>query len=228
MPSFVSQRANGTTRPEWRPSTCREVRKSRASGAAQESNLPSLGLPDLTGFEDRLGHRAHAAPRESLAGGGHWPAPAPSCEDPRPMTATDTAALPSIDLPADELQARFDALQRRLVPQWKLIEAFTDEPRAVVVVPSVSGVDLPLDSTRQRAYEERFLFLLFLLRQPRSELVYVTSEPVAPHLIEYYLGLLPGVVASHARTRLHLVTTNDGGVHPLSAKLLDRPRLLDR
>jgi hypothetical protein len=33
-----------------------------SSGAAQESNLPSLGLPDLTGFEDRLGHRAHAAP----------------------------------------------------------------------------------------------------------------------------------------------------------------------
>ena len=31
-------------------------------GAAQESNLPSLGLPDLTGFEDRLGHRARAAP----------------------------------------------------------------------------------------------------------------------------------------------------------------------
>ena len=26
-------------------------------GAAQESNLPSLGLPDLTGFEDRLRHR---------------------------------------------------------------------------------------------------------------------------------------------------------------------------
>jgi hypothetical protein len=31
-------------------------------GAAQESNLPSVGLPRLTGFEDRLGHRAHAAP----------------------------------------------------------------------------------------------------------------------------------------------------------------------
>jgi hypothetical protein len=25
-----------------------------SSGAAQESNLPSLGLPDLTGFEDFL------------------------------------------------------------------------------------------------------------------------------------------------------------------------------
>src|SRR3954468_23794084 len=32
------------------------------SGAAQESNLPSVGLPRLTGFEDRLGHRARAAP----------------------------------------------------------------------------------------------------------------------------------------------------------------------
>jgi hypothetical protein len=31
-------------------------------GAAQESNLPSRGLHDRTGFEDRLGHRAHAAP----------------------------------------------------------------------------------------------------------------------------------------------------------------------
>src|SRR5206468_12885077 len=37
------------------------------NGAAQDSNLPSLGLPDLTGFEDRLGHRAHAAPRIRLA-----------------------------------------------------------------------------------------------------------------------------------------------------------------
>jgi hypothetical protein len=34
-----------------------------ANGAAQESNLPSVGLPRLTGFEDRLGHQAHAAPR---------------------------------------------------------------------------------------------------------------------------------------------------------------------
>ena len=41
-----------------------------SSGAAQESNLPSLGLPDLTGFEDRLGHRARAAPPRRLAPAG--------------------------------------------------------------------------------------------------------------------------------------------------------------
>jgi hypothetical protein len=39
---------------------CRPSRASgmvATSGAAQESNLPSLGLPDLTDFEDRLDHR---------------------------------------------------------------------------------------------------------------------------------------------------------------------------
>ena len=36
------------------------------SGAAPESNRPSVGLPRRTGFEDRLGHRAHAAPTGRL------------------------------------------------------------------------------------------------------------------------------------------------------------------
>ena len=39
------------------------------SGAAQESNLPSDGLRRLTGFEDRLGHRARAAPGPYSSGG---------------------------------------------------------------------------------------------------------------------------------------------------------------
>jgi hypothetical protein len=136
----------------------------------------------------------------------------------------DRAGLP---LPEPELQARFDALQRKLVPQWELIEDFTEEPYGIVVVPSLSGVDLPLDSTKRQAYEERYLFLLFLLRQPRAKLIYVTSQPIQPSVIDYYLGLLPGVVASHARRRLHLVSPHDGGPAPLSAKLLERPRLLD-
>jgi PGM1 C-terminal domain len=133
-----------------------------------------------------------------------------------------------IPLPEPVLQERFEALQRELVGQWRLIESFSPEPRTIVVVPSLSGVDLPLDSTKQQAYEERFLFLLFLLRQPRVELVYVTSQPILPTVVDYYLGLLPGVVASHARRRLHLFSPYDGGPLPLSAKLLERPRLLEQ
>src|SRR4029453_11175118 len=94
------------------------------------------------------------------------------------------------------------------------------------VVPSLSGIALPRDATKRQAYEERYLFLLFLLRQPRATLVYVTSEPIQPSVIDYYLGLLPGVVAGHVRGRLHFVTPHDGGPLPLSAKLLERPPLL--
>ena len=53
--------------------------------------------------------------------------------------------------------------------------------------------------TLTQAMEERFLFLLVLLRQPRLRMVYVTSLPIAPEIIEYYLALLPGVIPSHAQ-----------------------------
>jgi hypothetical protein len=77
-----------------------------------------------------------------------------------------------------------------------------------------------------QAYEERFLVLLLLLRQPRLRVIYVTSLPIAPAIVEYYLALLPGVIPSHARARLSLVPVNDASPRPLSQKLLQRPRLL--
>ena len=50
-----------------------------------------------------------------------------------------------------------------------------------------------------QAMEERALFLLLLLRQPRLRMIYVTSQPVSEAIVEYYLGLLPGVIPSQAR-----------------------------
>ena len=67
-----------------------------------------------------------------------------------------------------------------------------------------------------------------LLRQPRLRMVYVTSMPIAPEIIEYYLALLPGVIPSHARSRLSLVAVHDSSPRSLSEKLLERPRLLAR
>src|SRR5262249_34284224 len=69
---------------------------------------------------------------------------------------------------------------------------------------------------------------LLLLRQPRARLLYVTSQPINPSIIDYYLDLLPGVIPSHARRRLFLVSPHDGSGEPLSQKLLERPRLLAR
>ena len=101
------------------------------------------------------------------------------------------------------------------------------EDESVVVVPSISiERTTPGSGTVMQAMEERALFLLLLLRQPRLRMIYVTSQPVPESIIEYYLGLLPGVIPSHARARLTLVPVGDASALPLSAKLLARPRLL--
>jgi hypothetical protein len=125
----------------------------------------------------------------------------------------------------DDVQSRFDALQRKLVPLWQSIQSFTDDPQTIVVVPSIT-LDSTIRGARQQAYEERYLFLLLLLRQPRARLIYVTSQAIHREVVDYYLDLLPGVLSSHARQRLFLVSPLDGSSRPLSQKLLERPRLL--
>ena len=124
-------------------------------------------------------------------------------------------------------QAEFDQLQKKLVPLWKSIERFNQDPQTIVVVPSMS-IDAISSGAVMQAYEERFLFLLLLLRQPRARLVYVTSQTILPSIIDYYLSLLPGVIPSHARQRLFLISPLDLSVRPLSDKLLERPRLMAR
>ena len=120
---------------------------------------------------------------------------------------------------------RFEELQQKLVPLWKSIERLNQDEQTIVVVPSMS-LDREESGMALQAYEERFLFLLFLLRQPRARMVYVTSQPILPSVVDYYLALLPGVIPSHARRRLFLVAPLDGSPKPLSAKLLERPRLI--
>src|SRR5215510_5941814 len=128
--------------------------------------------------------------------------------------------------PSDS-HAEFDQLQKKLVPLWKSIERFNQDPQTIVVVPSMS-MDAIDSGAVMQAYEERFLFLLLLLRQPRARLIYVTSRTILPSIIDYYLDLLPGVIPSHARKRLFLPSPMDGSARPLSEKLLERPRLIER
>jgi hypothetical protein len=110
----------------------------------------------------------------------------------------------------------FDELQTRLVPLWKSIERMNQDEQTIVVVPSLTVDAGDLTGAKLQAYEERFLFLLLLLRQPRARLVYVTSHPILPSIVDYYLDLLPGVIPSHARKRLFLVAPLDGSARPLS------------
>ncbi len=128
----------------------------------------------------------------------------------------------------DELDA-FERLKPRLAEVWELLVHDSEKPCTTVVVPS-----LTLDQAELRkldgasSYEERLLFLLIRLRNPRAHVVYVTSQPVHPDIIDYLLQHLLGVPASHARNRLTMLCAHDASPRPLTEKILERPRLLQR
>ncbi len=132
----------------------------------------------------------------------------------------------SLGYSSREADDRYNRLQKKLIPLWKSISSMNPEPQTIIVVPSMS-MDNKLGNVEQ-AYEERFLFLLFLLRQPSARLIYITSRPIPQCIIDYYLGLLPGVVPGHALNRLFLLSPQDGSHRPLIEKILERPRFVQK
>ena len=74
-----------------------------------------------------------------------------------------------LDLLAEEAAAQFDLLQKKLVPLWRSIECFNQDEQTIVVVPSIS-LEMAVTGFEVQGYEERFLFLLLLLAQPRARL----------------------------------------------------------
>lgn len=128
-------------------------------------------------------------------------------------------------------QSEFHKLQSRLQTQWHSLDALvdSDSDSDILVVPSLSLDREELAKVEGAIhYEERLLFSLMRLRNPRTRLIYVTSQPLSPTAIDYYLQLLPGIPFSHARERLLLFSTDDYSLQPLTQKILDRPRLLNR
>jgi hypothetical protein len=132
------------------------------------------------------------------------------------VTSPAAVGVSLADLDERQRYDRFDALQSRLGDVGEGMR-LNQPGESIVVIPSVTldRVDERSGSLTQ-AYEERFLFLLLLLRQPRLRMIYVTSMPIPPTIIEYYLALLPGVIPSHARARLSLVSVNDASAASLS------------
>lgn len=142
------------------------------------------------------------------------------------MTQLQNSGRALSELDDAERYRYFDDLQLSMPGVWESMRSGYDD-ESVVVIPSIS-IEGPVakSGTVMQAMEERALFLLLLLRQPRLRMIYVTSQPVSEAIIEYYLGLLPGVIPSHARARLTLVSVGDASPRSLSTKLLSRPKML--
>jgi hypothetical protein len=128
------------------------------------------------------------------------------------------------------MEAReFERLKARLAGWWNLVFPRDDQPYTSVIVPSLTLDQGELAKISGATfYEERLLFFLIRLRNPFARVVYVTSQPIHPLVLDYYLQLLAGVPGSHARARLTLLCAHDGSPRPLTQKILDRPRLIQR
>ena len=122
---------------------------------------------------------------------------------------------------------RFARLQHRLLTATTAAGRGASR-RSVVVLPSRSVDRWHEPPAETRSYEERLLSFLLDLRDPALEMTYVSSLPVAQRTIDYYISLLPPSVRRSARKRLRLVSLGDDGHRPLSEKLLERPRVLER
>ena len=142
------------------------------------------------------------------------------------MTARPAAARELS--PAEEI-AEFERLKPRLDALWGALSAREEEPYTSVVIPSLTLDQSELTKLEAASfYEERLLFLLIRLRNPQARMVYVTSQPVHPLILEYYFQLLAGIPASHARARLTLLCAHDASPRSLTEKILERPRLIQR
>ena len=79
------------------------------------------------------------------------------------------------------------------------------------------------------AYEERFLFLMLAaVKNPGTRVIYVTSQPILPRLVDYYMSLMPGARPTGLHERVTLVSAGDGSARPLIDKILERPLLVQR
>ena len=132
-------------------------------------------------------------------------------------------------LNTEDEQQQFKKIQARFSEQFA--KAFPDKlaPKTVVIIPSLTLDQEILSKINGIThYEERLLCMLMLLRMPNTHVVYVTSMPVDPVIIDYYLHLLPGVTGYHAQKRLHLLSCYDNSPRSLTEKILERPRVINR
>ena len=146
------------------------------------------------------------------------------------QSASLSAARADALLPDSKAEReQFARLQASFCDQFERIFPDPLAPRTIVVVPSLS---MPVGELKKISgvhhYEERMLFTLMLLRMPHTRLIFVTSQPIAPGIIDYYLHLLPGIPSVHARERLLLLSCHDSSEVALTQKILDRPRLIRR
>lgn len=135
--------------------------------------------------------------------------------------------IPVRDSVSEAIQ--FKKIQKRFPKQFEHIFPDKLAPRTVIIIPSLTmDTEILSKISGVNHYEERLLCMLMLLRMPRTNIIYITSETIDPIIVDYYLHLLPGITGYHAKSRLTLLSCHDSSHRPLIEKILERPRLIQR
>ena len=115
----------------------------------------------------------------------------------------------------------FKKLQDRFPKQFEHVFPDKLAPRTVIIVPSLTmDAEILSKVTGVVHYEERLLCMLMLLRMPRTQVIYLTSTPIDPVIVDYYLHMLPGITGYHAQRRLTLLSCHDASPKPLTQKII--------
>lgn len=125
---------------------------------------------------------------------------------------------------------RFSALQADLGAAWLANLPGADAEHVLVVLPSHSAAESLIAhyGPRTRALEHRYLVAYLMLhRVPRCELVFLCTQEPDSEVIDYYDSLVADQAGTTARDRFRVVVVDDGTTRPVSAKLLDRPDLIE-
>ncbi len=142
--------------------------------------------------------------------------------------STHTNSTDSSALITDEKKI-FSLLQQNFAANYSYVFNDRKIQKTIVVIPSLTLDQEILSKIKGHIhYEERLLCLLMLLRMPRTHVIFITSMPVDPVIIDYYLHLLPGITRHHALQRLTMLSCYDASSRSLTEKILERPRLLQR
>jgi pheganomycin biosynthesis PGM1-like protein len=144
-------------------------------------------------------------------------------EQRKPWAVPETQAGPSV-------VPRFAAGQRRLADVLALQRAGSSTPHVRIELPSYSMAPSILShyAPRLAALEHRYLLSqLALPRVPGCQVVFVTCAPPGRDVLDYYFSLLPPEQRADTASRLRVLVVPDASPRPVSAKLLDRPDLVD-
>jgi hypothetical protein len=80
---------------------------------------------------------------------------------------------------------KFRSLQLTLRYRWKTSELFDNSEADILIIPSLSIDQQELQKIEGcEHYKERLLFSLMRLRNPCTRLIYVTSMPLHPSIID--------------------------------------------